>query len=183
MRSLIRNALEAKAKSESSKDDSFQTTFSRPPSGFDEPDEDMRELLELATAGLNPKQQLGSSTQREKIEEQVPMLQRSKFLDLIEEGRVLVRSAIPHKPTHVLTAIPFEASIIDRLRHLHISKPKVFLSSIYIRNCLLITLISLTRLSKLTFGKQFSRATTSPTLLELEAEKHLVIFFILNKLC
>jgi len=126
LRSLIRNALETKAKSESSRDSSFQTTYSRPPSGFDEPDEDMRELLELATSGLNPKKQLGSSPQREKIEDKVPMLQRSKFLDLIEEGRVLVRSSITHKPTHELTSIPFEASIIDRLRHLHISKPKVF---------------------------------------------------------
>lgn len=71
-------------------------------------DSDMKELLDLATAAI-----VRSSS----VEESTPfMLKLSKLAELIEEGRVLVHSDIPHSSTHKLRDFPFESLIYEGLQ-------------------------------------------------------------------
>lgn len=77
----------------------------------------MRELLELATASTFPL----CFTK----ENAPPMLKLSKLAELIEEGRVLVRSEISHSPTHNLRDFPFDSFIFQALVSLGFEKPKI----------------------------------------------------------
>ena len=78
-------------------------------------DEDMEELLELANAKKS----------NVYVESKPKMLQLSKLVELIDEGRVLVRSAVPHSPTHNIKDFPFDTFTHEALRSLGFDKPKI----------------------------------------------------------
>ncbi|XP_057379935.1 putative ATP-dependent RNA helicase TDRD12 isoform X2 [Daphnia carinata] len=83
-----------------------------------ENDEDIKELLQLASASA----QVERTTV---FEENVPkMLKLSKLAQLIEEGRVLVRSDVPHLPIYNFKDFPFELVIHEALNSLGFEKPK-----------------------------------------------------------
>lgn len=84
-------------------------------SKMDENDDDFKELLQLANIKV-----------RSSFEESKPkMLKRSKVAMLLEEGRVLVRSSVPHTPTHNLKDFPFDTYILEALRSMGYETPKI----------------------------------------------------------
>ncbi|XP_032782601.2 putative ATP-dependent RNA helicase TDRD12 isoform X1 [Daphnia magna] len=124
---LLKAALE---RSKCSKKEATQETKSQSPS-LDNPvdttnvvspvhenDEDIKELLQLASASAKVEHTIAS-------EENVPkMLKLSKLAQLIEEGRVLVRSNVPHLSIHNFKDFPFELSIHEALNSFGFEKPK-----------------------------------------------------------
>lgn len=78
-------------------------------------DDDMTELFKLACGTVDTPLE----------EDAQKMLRLSKLADLIEEGRVLVRSVVPHTPTHNLKDFPFDDIIHEALKTFEWEKPKI----------------------------------------------------------
>lgn len=88
----------------------------------------MKELLDLATVVKPVSVTDPARTSAEPTSEACdafPMLQRSKLLEVVEKGRVLVRSSFPQNPMYSLTEVPFDIAIHESLYRLGIIKPKV----------------------------------------------------------
>ena len=96
------------------------------PSPVDD-DEEMEELLMLATGFTVPKRSNGSVGRYEESS----MLKSAKLAGMIEEGRVLVMGPIQRAPTHNLNETNFDATILEALNRIGIQKPKLIQAHVW----------------------------------------------------
>lgn len=90
---------------------------SLPQSPDQQDDLDMEKLFQLASAAIDRSSSIDDNSPH--------MLKLSKLAELIEEGRVLVSSDVPHSPTHNLKDFPFERLIYESLHSfVRCEKPK-----------------------------------------------------------